>query len=414
MQKCSKFQSQSKILYRTIFCGIFTILVVFSINSQVFGEPNERIDISRYLNTEGNAFNSDFGEVRQTDKIIFYFAKDTTVHVKHIISGDSWLPTEPKLIKMIPGKHSNLQVTDEDGDYLRPIGFVGETFEDSEYIIAGQKAFKAYDLVAEYDLEDFLELSDDGLWSKRLVFPHDVGIFIDDDIELIFANSRPVDVVNAEGISCVGCDIRIEFFDESEPITKTVIRSENKLEEVSNTGKEFNLEFFSDGKIGDMNYIKELNYFSFDVNKENQLFLVKIPLDLLLSPYHVYLTEIDQEILVESDQIRKSEYGQTETHANLSFRADTEGIIHVVGSTQMEHEKLLAKLQERASKSTNVESTNTNVKQAEVEMENDSVDQFYDDRGNANDNDEDNTVILIIIGIISAVIVGIIIKLKKN
>ena len=80
----------------------------------------------------------------------------------------------------------------------------------------------------------------------------------------------------------------------------------------------------------------------------------------------------------------------------------------------MEHEKLLAKLQERASKSTNVESTNTNVKQAEVEMENDSVDQFYDDWGNANDNDEDNTVILIIIGIISAVIVGIIIKLKKN
>ena len=380
-------------------------------NSQVFGQSNEQIEISEYYDYE--EFESGFGEVIQTDKIIFEIGKDTTVHVKHVIIGSTWDAGDPKLIKTLPGKHSNLQVTDEDGDYLRPIGFVGDTFEESEYIIAGQKPHKAYDLVAEYDLENFLEL-EDGLWGKHFTFPHDVEIFIDDDIEIIFANNRPVNVVDAKGINCVGCDIKIEFFDNPEPIIKTVIVSETKLEEISSTGEEFILEFLSNGKIGDLNYIKELNYFSFDVNKENQIFLVKIPLDLLLSPYHVYLTENDQEILVESDQILKSEYGQSKTHANLSFRAETEGIIHVVGSTQMEHEKLLAKLQERASKSTNVESTNTNVKQAEVEMENDSVDQFYDDRGNANDNDEDNTVILIIIGIISAVIVGIIIKLKKN
>jgi hypothetical protein len=140
--------------------------------------------------------------------------------------------------------------------------------------------------------------------------------------------------------------------------------------------------------------------------------LIKIPLDLLLSPYHVFLSEVDQDILVDSDQIRKSEYGQTETHANLSFRADTEGIIHVVGSTQMEHEKLLAKLQERLSKSTDIESTNTNVKQAEVETEDAPINQFYEDKKNG--NDEDNTMIFIIIGIVSAAIVGIIIKIKKN
>ena len=117
--------------------------------------------------------------------------------------------------------------------------------------------------------------------------------------------------MDAKGINCMGCDIKIEFFDNPEPIIKKVIISETKFEEISSTGEEFILEFLSNGKIGDLNlHIKELNYFSFDVNKENQLFLVKIPLDLLLSPYHVYLTENDQEILVESDQIRKSEYGQ--------------------------------------------------------------------------------------------------------
>ena len=411
MQRWSKFQFQSKILNKIVFATVFTIIIFFPMNSQVFGQSNEKIEISEYYDYE--EFESGFGEVIQTNKIIFEIGKDTTVHVKHVIIGGAWDAGDPKLIKTLPGKHSNLQVTDEEGDYLRPIGFVGDTFEESEYIIAGQKPHKAYDLVAEYDLENFLEL-EDGLWGKHFTFPHDVEIFIDDDIEIIFANNRPVNVVDAKGINCVGCDIKIEFFDNPEPIIKKVIISETKLEEISSTGEEFILEFLSNGKIGDLNYIKELNYFSFDVNKENQIFLVKIPLDLLLSPYHVYLTENDQEILVESDQILKSEYGQSKTHANLSFRAETEGIIHVVGSTQMEHEKLLAKLQERASKSTNVESTNTNVKQAEVEMENDSVDQFYDDWGNTNDNDEDNTVILIIIGIISAVIIGIIIKLKKN
>ena len=411
MQRWSKFQFQSKILNKIVFAIVFTIIILFPMNSQVFGQSNEQIEISEYYEYE--EFESGFGEVIQTNKIIFEIGKDTTVHVKHVIIGSAWDAGDPKLIKTLPGKHSNLQVTDEDGDYLRPSGFVGDTFEESEYIIAGQKPHKAYDLVAEYDLENFLEL-EDGLWWKHFTFPHDVEIFIDDDIEIIFANSRPVNVVDAKGINCMGCDIKIEFFDNPEPIIKTVIVSETKLEEISSTGEEFILEFLSNGKIGDLNYIKELNYFSFDVNKENQIFLVKIPLDLLLSPYHVYLTENDQEILVESDQILKSEYGQSKTHANLSFRAETEGIIHVVGSTQMEHEKLLAKLQERASKSTNVESTNTNVKQAEVEMENNSVDQFYDDWGNANDNDEDNTVILIIIGIISAVIIGIIVKLKKN
>ena len=327
-------------------------------NSQVFGQSNEQIEISEYYEIDG--FESDFGTVIQTDKIIFEISKNADVHVKHIIVGSKWNPDQPKLIKMLPGKHSNLNITDEDGDNLRPMGFVGKTFEESEYIIAGQKPFKAFDLVAEYDLENFLELSNGGIWSKHIKFPHDVLIYVDDDIDLIFANSRPVNVGNNSGINCIGCDIKIEFFDKPEIITKKIIKSETKLEEISNTGEEFILEFISDGIVDELNYIKELNYFSFNVNQENQIFLIKIPLDLLLSPYHVYLTENDQDILVESDQIRKSEFGQTETHANLSFKTLKEGSIHVVGSTEMEHEKLLTKLQKRANQAIATEENKSN------------------------------------------------------
>ena len=100
-----------------------------------------------------------------------------------------------------------------------------KTFEESQFIIAGQKAFKAIDLHASYDLENYLELSDDGLWSKHFLFPHDVMIYVDEEIETVFANSRPVDLSQAGGVNCVGCNLKIEFFDETEPIRKTVVRN---------------------------------------------------------------------------------------------------------------------------------------------------------------------------------------------
>ena len=399
---------------KKILVTIFTVLLLFSVSSQVYAdESNEQIDISKFY--ELDSFNSGFAEVRQTDKIIFEIGKDTTVHVKHIIIGDTWQPHEPKVIKMLPGKHSNLQVTDEDGDYLRPMGFVGETFEEAEYIIAGQKAHAGYDLVAEYDLENFLELND-GLWTKKFDFPHDVMIYVDDEVEIIFANSRPVDISDAEGVNCMGCNILIEFFDNTESITKTVIRTDTRFEEISNTGEEYSVEFLSDGAIGELNFIDELNYLSFDVNQENQLFLIKIPLDLLLSPYHVFLSEIDQDILVDSDQIRKSEFEQNATHANLSFRANTEGVIHIVGSTEMEHEKLLDKLEKRIPEP--AKETIENVKKSDEELNDTTKEQLFEDWGDTSsnvNNNEDNTMIFAIIGgAVIAVIIGIVIKLKKN
>ena len=401
---------------KKIFAGIFITLLLFSVNSQAYGEPGEQIDISKYLDKNGYPFQAEFGEVVQTDKIIFEISKDSNVRVTHVVAGGAWSPTEPKLIEMLPGKHSNIDVRDEDGDFLRPIGFVGETVEDSEYIIAGQKAGRAHDLHASYDLENYLELSDDGLWTKHLKFPYDVIVYFDDEIELIFVQSRPVDVSEAKGINCIGCDMRLEFFDKSEPVAKTVIIHENKFEELSNTGEEFVVEILSDGEVGDLNFTEELNYLGFETSKKDQLFALKIPLDLLLSPYYVYVTEFDQEILVESDKIRKTEYGQTDTHTNLSFRPITEGVIHVVGSSQMEHEEFLDRLEKRMSQSVVQTETNTINENQELE-EKTSSEQLYDSWGDSNpsvNNSMDNTLIFVIIGVISAIIIGVIIKLKRN
>tara|TARA_B110000014_G_scaffold206607_1_gene157349 strand:- start:567 stop:1802 length:1236 start_codon:yes stop_codon:yes gene_type:complete len=411
MQKWLKFQSQSKILNKRVFAVIFAVVILFTVNSQIYGQTNLQIDISKYLDVDGSPFASDFAEVIETDKIIFEISKDESVRVKHIVIGGVWSPDEPKLIKMLPGKHSNPELTDEDGDYLRPLGFVGETFEESEYIIAGQKSFKAYDLHASYDLENFLELSDNGLWTKHFVFPHDVMIYVDEEIEIVFANSRPIDLSEAGGLNCMGCDLKIEFFEDTEPIRKTVIRNDAKFEEISNTGEKFTLEFFTNGEIGDVKFLNELNYLSFNSNKENQIFMLKIPLDLLLSPYHVYVTESDQEILLESDKIRTTEFKQTDTHANIVFRPTSEGIVHVVGSNEMEHEKLLVKLQEKLDQSEEEKSSSASQNE---KVEEKSEENLYEKWGESKiNNDDDDTIILIIIGIVAVIIIGIIIKLKK-
>ena len=141
------------------------------------------------------------------------------------------------------------------------------------------------------------------------------------------------------------------------------------------------------------------------------------------------MTENDQDVLVESDQIRKSEVGQTETHANLSFRVLKEGVIHVVGSNEMEHEKLLTKLQKRIDNSMETEENKSNsifdiVKdqsitaddEKSIEQQNDS-ENLYDNWENTSSNtvnNENNTIIFIIVGVIAVIIIGIIIKLKKN
>ena len=237
MQKWLKSQLQSRVLYRGIhtitFVVIFSILISFSMNFQGYSESSEKIDISKYLDKEGYPFLSEFAEVRETDKLIFEVGKDSKVHVKHVIIGGAWSPENPKVIKMLPGKHSNYDVKDHDGDFLRPIGVFGDNVENSEYIIVGQKPFKAYDLHVSYDLENYLELSDGGLWTKQFSFLHDVEVYFEDDIELIYVNSRPIDISEQKGINCMGCSILLEFFDDENIVEKKIIRTENKFEEIT-------------------------------------------------------------------------------------------------------------------------------------------------------------------------------------
>ena len=144
MQRCSKFQSQSKILEKKVLFIIFSIVLI-SISPQVFAEE----DLDALL-AEKNAV------LIEQQQIIFEVGKYSDVRVKHVIETGAWNADRPRIIEVLPGAHSNLTVVDEDGDRLG-FSYDAETFEDSKYIILNQKLGN-YDLIAEYTLDNFMEL----------------------------------------------------------------------------------------------------------------------------------------------------------------------------------------------------------------------------------------------------------------
>ena len=118
---------------------------------------------------------------------------------------------------------------------------------------------------------------------------------IDDDIGLIFANSRPIDVSDAKGINCIGCNMILEYFDEEKFSSQEIFFGNDK----------FTIDFLSNGKISEIEFIGGgAQLLNFNVIGEDQLFVLKIPLEYLLNPFEVYFTENDDMDLDQVDKIR--------------------------------------------------------------------------------------------------------------
>ena len=403
MQRCSKFQFQSKILEKKILFIIFSVVLI-SITPQVYAQE-------------------DLGLLVEQQKIIFEVGKHADIHVKHVIETGMWNSDRPRIIEIFPGTHSNLTVTDEDGDKLS-FSYDNETFEKSKYIILNQKLGN-YDLIAEYDLDNFMELKD-GLWKKDISSGFDVLIMVEDDLELIFANSRPIDVSDAKGVNCIGCNLTLEYFDDERVSVK----------EISSTEDKFEVEFLSNGKVSEIEFIEGgTQLLNFNVNNIEQLFVLKIPLQNFLNPYDVYFTEKEDTSLDQLDKIRKTEFSQDETHVSISFRTFGEGIISIVGATPEEHQKRLEQIENM--KAREVESEKKDEKKgialpvpgtkaaselasgAGQSENNEKIDtlSFADElkKGQTQNSDNIMTIIGIIVGlIIIGIISGVIFKLKKN
>ena len=392
------------------FLFIIVSIVLISISPQIFAETN----LDEILEQE-NAV------LIEQQKIIFEVGKHSNIHVKHVLETGAWNADRPRLIEILPGVHSNLIVADEDGDRLSS-SHDSETFEESKYIILNQKNGN-YDLIAEYDLDNFMEL-ENGIWKKYFQFKFDVVIIFEDDIELIFANSRPVDVSDAKGINCIGCGISLEYFDDAK----------KSIKEISSIDGKFEIELLSNKEIFDIEFIEGgTQLLNFEVEDIDQIYVLKIPLENFLNPYDVYFTEKDDTDLDQLDKIRKTEFSQNETHVNISFRTFTEGTISIVGATPEEHQKRVEQIKNMKAREVKAEKIDeekgialplpgtkaaselaANYYQTEDQMNELS---FSDEltQNQIQNSDNSMTIVGIIVGlIIVGIISGVIFKLKKN
>jgi len=400
------------------FLIIIFSIVLISFTPQVFADE----DLDALL-AEKN------GVLVEQQTIIFEIGKHSDVRVKHVIETGAWDGDRPRIIEILPGAHSNFMVADEDGDRYGG-GYSGETFGESKYIILNQKLGN-YDLIAEYDLDNFMELKD-GLWKKDIIFSFDVTIMVEDDLELIFVNSRPIDLSDAKGINCIGCQITVEYFDNVKNIMKEIGTDENKFKiELLSNEEIFDIEFIEGG-----NQIERVTQLlNFNVKDKNQLFILKIPHVNFLSPYDVYFTEKYDSSLDQIDKIRKTEFSQDDTHVNLSFRTLGEGTISIVGATPEEYQKKLEQIENMKSREVQSEvvekerglalpipGTKAASELAEQYNEKNDGEQTETlsfanelEQDQTQNSENDITIIGIIAGIIAtAVIVGVVLKLKKK
>jgi len=329
----------------------------------------------------------------EEQEIVLMLEKDDEIKVRHIIKGGTWVEDNPRMIKILPGIHSELNVTDKDDDNYS-FYWDDETFEKSNYIIMQQK-LRNFDLFVEYKLKNYLEL-DNGLWKKLIEFPTNVEVRLDDEIETIYSNLRPIDVSGAKGINCIGCNMSLLFFDNED--------GEELL--IDDLDKSINV--ISNGKILDHTFSSELRQFDFRTEKNNQLITLEIPLEIMLYPFEVYFTEDNDTTLDQIDKIRNTEFSHNDTDVKLSFLVDNIGKIWVIGATEEEHKTGYERILQ----------ADTQVKVEEkmvVEEEIDSPLEYYENWGEqTKDDSNDDTMIYLVIGIAIAIVIGIIIKIKKS
>ncbi len=225
---------------------------------------------------------------------------------------------------MVEGSISNLNVTDVEGNNVE-FGTTGIKNLTGITIFSSQD-----DVIIEYDLQDVLNF-EDGLWKWDYFNFETTKIIFPKDIDILFVNDRPVMLHDAQGITCYGrsqgviCDAFIEFIIDEPTINR----------EIEWESKRFIVEVRTLTEISSFNFDQPTKRISFDVNEDNQLISLIIPLELLWSPYEVYLNE---------EKILKHEFFSNETHSWLNFRPENSGSIEIIGTTVVPEFPILAPL----------------------------------------------------------------------
>ena len=227
-------------------------------------------------------------------------------------------------VETIEGIVSNLNVTDVEGNEVEYGTSAVERITNVN-ILSSQD-----DVLIEYDLDDAISF-ENGLWSWHYFNEETTKIIFPKGVDLLFVNDRPVMLHDAKGITCFGksqgatCDASIDYV-----INESVIKKEITWENM-----EFIVGMRTLTEISSLNFDQPSKRISFNVNEDNQLITLIIPLELLWEPYEVYLGE---------NKILKHEFFSNGTHTWLNFRPDNAGTISIIGTTVVPEFPIIAPL----------------------------------------------------------------------
>lgn len=274
-------------------CGFLVIFLIISViptvDAQIsFGEKASQKSVKVVINSVGD------------------------VHVKHVVNPANL----PKQIELIYGTASNITVTDEEGEE-KQFSVIGDN--------TGVLIFPSQNRsIVEYDLEHAIT-EKDNVWTWSFRYLETTSFILPEEVDLIFANERPVYLDEKKGITCHGCQMVLEYSLDEPKIYQNI-----KWED-----KEFLVEIRSYSKINDFTFDQPTKSITFDVSEKNRFVTTIIPLELLWGPYAVFL---------DDEKIYFHEYINNGTHVWLNIRPETTGEVTIIGTTVVPEFSILAPL----------------------------------------------------------------------
>lgn len=250
------------------------------------------------------------GEEAKQKTVDVIINESNQIHVKHVVIASN----SPKQIQLIDGTITNLKVMDVEGNE-KQFGSIGDN--DGIIIFPSQK-----NIVVEYDLEDVLFLKNN-VWTLDFRYLQTTNFMFPKEVELVYANNKPVHLGEKNGIACHGCQMTLEYSINEPKILKNIKYNNN----------EFFIEIRTFAEISEFNFNQLTKGISFHVNGEKQFVTTIVPLKILPESYYV---------LVDNEKIMYHGYINNGTHVWINIRSDASGTVSIIDAENINEENPIA------------------------------------------------------------------------
>ncbi|KFM14665.1 hypothetical protein AAA799D11_01671 [Marine Group I thaumarchaeote SCGC AAA799-D11] len=234
------------------------------------------------------------------------------VHVIHVIDNAN----TPKQVDLIPGTVSNILVTDEQGDE-KQLSIIGDN--NAVLIMPSNE-----DSILQYELDNVIT-EIDSIWTWDFLYLESTTFVLPEEVDLLFANERPVFLDDKKGIACHGCQMLLEYS----------INESRSYENVKWEDKEFQVEIRNQKGIDKFIFDQPSKSIAFEIFGEDRFVTTIIPLELLWEPYIVFL---------DDEKIQSHQYINNGTHVWVNIKPDASGQVSIIGTTVVPEFSIMAPL----------------------------------------------------------------------